>query len=471
MPTISIITSTYNRSKKLERAIKSVLAQSYGDFEYLIIDDCSTDQTEKLVRKYTKKDKRIRYFKTEKNSGHDALPKNIGFKNATGEYIAFLDDDDEWFPDTAKILYKYMKHTKADMVYGDYIIYDSSGKKSVGWSLNFSLQTLTQFNYITTGCGFIKRDAILAVGGMNENVPRFKDWNLWLRLAKAGYNIIHIPIPTLKLYTMNDDSISKKYDKDTEYDEYGRYKATFFNPADCKIYSDKTVLGEAKPLKVALYTMTYNRLPFTKEMYKAINKISGYDFDWFVLDQGSTDGTIDWLLAMQDTTNGYCKKKYYAWHKENIGIAKGWNECIKNIKMIGNYDIVIKIDNDALMLTQDWLKEMVEVFERNRMVVLSPYVEGLEDSPGGVMRQRSDGESPYILINDKVMGMVPNLGGIVFATTLKAIEDFKFPEELQGNKDYYLSKYLQSYNYNLLYMEELRVKHLGGKKGQVSDYK
>jgi glycosyltransferase involved in cell wall biosynthesis len=218
--------------------------------------------------------------------------------------------------------------------------------------------------------------------------------------------------------------------------------------------------------------MTLNRLEYTKQMFEAINRISGYDFDWFVLDQGSTDGTVDWLLKNQDVRTGHCVKKFYAWHKENIGIAKGWMECIKNIKMDGNrYDIVIKVDNDALMMTQDWLKDMVDIFERNQQVVLSPYVEGLEDSPGGVLRSRPDGQSPYVLINDKVMGMVPNLGGIVFASYMKLYDGFNFPEDIQGNKDYYLSKYAQSIGFNLLYMEELKVKHLGGKEGQTPDYK
>lgn len=460
-PKISVITSTYNRADKLSKAVESVLNQSFKNFEYLIIDDCSTDNTEKIVKGFINKDPRVRYFKTEDNSGHDGLPKNIGFKNAKGEYVAFLDDDDQFYVDTLKILYKYMKHTKADMVYGDYIIHDNNGKISPGWSLNFNLQNLTNFNFITTGCGMVRLERIREVGGMNENIPRFKDWNLWIRLAKAGCSILHVPIPTLQLNTSNDDCISKKFDKETEYDENGRYKATWFNPADCKIYADKTILGGKPPLKVAIYTMTMNRLEFTKQMYEAMNKTADYPFDWFVLDQGSTDGTVEYLKD----------KCILIKEKNNIGIAKGWNKLISRIRSEDKYDIAIKIDNDAKMLTQGWLKEMVDVFERNKMLVLSPYVEGLEDSPGGVMRQRPDGQSPYILINDKVMGMVPNLGGIVFACYLNMFDGFTFPEELQGNKDYYLSQYARSIGYNLLYMEELRVFHIGGKEGQVKDYK
>jgi len=425
----------------------------------LVIDDCSTDGTADVIKKIIKIDGRIKFFTTKKNFGNDAQPKNIGIKNAVGEYVAFLDDDDAYFRDTLKILYKYVSHTKADMVYGDYIMENKKGNRSAGWSMNFSLQYLNEFNYITTGSGMVKREKLIAVGGFNENVPRFKDWNLWLRLAKNGCSIIHVPIPVLLIYALREDSISKKYEKETEYDENGRYKPTFFNPADCKIYADKTVLGERKPLKVAIYTMTLDRLDLTKKMYKSLLDTAEYPFDWFVLDQGSKDDTPEYL-------KGKCN---LIEKKENIGIAKGWDLLIDEIKKKGGYDIVIKVDNDALMMTDGWLDKMAGIFRRNKQLILSPYVEGLNDSPGGVIRSRQDGKSPYILINDKVMGMVPNLGGIVFASPIELFDGFKFPNGIEGNKDYYLSQYAKQQGYSLLYMEELRVFHMGGDR-QTKDY-
>ena len=79
---ISIITSTHNRKYLLERAIKSVLAQSYKEWELIIVDDCSIDGTESLVKSFT--DSRIKYLKTETNSGSDSLPKNLGIKEEIG---------------------------------------------------------------------------------------------------------------------------------------------------------------------------------------------------------------------------------------------------------------------------------------------------------------------------------------------------------------------------------------------------
>jgi len=93
-PKISIILSTYNRKNLLKKAIKSVLLQTFKDFELIVVDDCSTDKTQELVKNFKSKDKRIKYFRMKKNFGNDSQPKNVGILKSEGEYIAFLDDDD-----------------------------------------------------------------------------------------------------------------------------------------------------------------------------------------------------------------------------------------------------------------------------------------------------------------------------------------------------------------------------------------
>ena len=92
---ISVVLPTFNRANLVSRAIKSVLAQSYEYFEFIIVDDCSDDNTKEIVDSFT--DPRIRYISHEKNSGASAA-RNTGIKAARGDYIAFLDSDDEWFP-------------------------------------------------------------------------------------------------------------------------------------------------------------------------------------------------------------------------------------------------------------------------------------------------------------------------------------------------------------------------------------
>lgn len=455
---ITIITSTFNRKKLLKKTIQSVLEQSEKDFELIIIDDCSTDGTPQMVKRYLK-DKRIRYLKTDKNCGSDSQPKNIAIREAKGEYICFLDDDDIYRKDALKVLSKYIKETGVDAVYGDYLI-SEKGKLKPGWSLDFNGALLQKMNYISMSVAMVKKSCLIEVGGFDETVPKFKDWNLWLRLHKRGYHFLHIPIIITQVYPQKD-SISEKFK--VEYDKDGKYLPTFFDPVDMPVYANKTIVGENRAIKVAIFTMTMDRLDYTKRMYKAMANLAGYPFDWFVVDQASNDGTVEWLEG---------KTKASILNKENVGIAKGWNDAVALIKKTDTYDIIIKNDNDAEMMTENWLLEMVELFKRNRTIILSPYVEGLEDSPGGVMRNRQDGQSPYVIINDKVLGISPFLGGIVWASPIEVYNNFLFPDETfyMGNKDRMISEYAKTIGYTLFYCEELRVSHIDGTKGQHLKY-
>lgn len=475
---VSVIISTYNRKDLLKKAIRSVLAQTMGDFECIVVDDCSTQDVEQLVRSFG--DPRVQYIRTPENSGHDGRPKNLGIMAAKGEYVAFLDDDDSYRPEALKILTRYADDSKVDVVYGDYVI---DGKP--GWSIDFNSGRLAQHNFISMCVAMVRRTSLVKVGGFDENVPKFKDWNLWLRLQKNGASFLHIPIFVSDV-SVQEESVSSKFE--VERDEAGAYKPTFFNPADCLIYPEKTSLGYPKPLRIAIYTLTMNRLEYTKQMYKALDTTAGYQFDWYVIDQGSKDGTPDWLKSLTrdlvpageaviegDLSSGTNLKRSraklrYRLYEQNVGLAKGWNNIVDFIKSEGEYDIIIKVDNDAELMTQDWLKAMVEIFKRNRKLILSPYVEGLEGTPGGVLRQRSTGDSPYLMIADYVLGYVPHLGGIVYATPIDIWEKWKFDDTYQGNKDYLLSQYARKNGYTLLYMEEFRVWHIDGTTGQHKKY-
>ena len=94
-PKVSVIVPTHNRADLLPRAVDSVLAQTYGDYEMVIVDDCSSDNTQDVIAGFS--DPRIRSFRHDRNRGQSAAI-NTGIAHARGEYIGFLDDDDEWLP-------------------------------------------------------------------------------------------------------------------------------------------------------------------------------------------------------------------------------------------------------------------------------------------------------------------------------------------------------------------------------------
>ncbi len=99
---VSVIIPTYNRADLLPTAISSVLAQTYTDWELIVVDDASTDNTREVIKEWEAKDSRIRSVSLNKNSGGPAHPKNVGVESARGEFIAFLDHDDEWLPEKLK---------------------------------------------------------------------------------------------------------------------------------------------------------------------------------------------------------------------------------------------------------------------------------------------------------------------------------------------------------------------------------
>lgn len=95
---VSVITPSYNSSAFISQTIDSVLFQTYTDWEMLIVDDCSTDDSASIIKQYSKRDARIKYLKTDLPSGSPCEPRNIGIMSAQGRYIAFLDSDDVWLP-------------------------------------------------------------------------------------------------------------------------------------------------------------------------------------------------------------------------------------------------------------------------------------------------------------------------------------------------------------------------------------
>ncbi len=127
---ISVILPTYNSAKFIKYSVNSVLAQSYSNIELIIVDDCSTDNTLKIVKNYKKKDKRIRYIRTNKNSKTAGYPRNLGIKYAKGDFIAFIDVDDYWYPNKLKYQLRYLKKKDLLSCTASNYVKESETKKS-----------------------------------------------------------------------------------------------------------------------------------------------------------------------------------------------------------------------------------------------------------------------------------------------------------------------------------------------------
>lgn len=189
---VSVIIPTHNRANKLFYSVNSVLLQSYNNYEVLIIDDCSTDNTKDVVKQLQDEyPGKIIYYKLEKNSG-PAKARNFGVGKAIGKYIAFHDDDDEWYPDKLEIqMKKMLQDNSIDLTFGQMTRY--LGGKFVNivcdrfdWYhiQDRFFQQLLMENYIGAPTIVMKKEAFIRLGGFCEKIPSLEDWDLAIRAAR-----------------------------------------------------------------------------------------------------------------------------------------------------------------------------------------------------------------------------------------------------------------------------------------------
>ena len=118
-PNVSVITPVYNAEKFLKETIDSVLKQTYKDYDYLLVDDCSTDSSADIVKEYAENDNRVKYIKLKENSGA-AVARNTGLEHAQGRYIAFVDSDDLWYPEKLEKQLTFMQENNEAFTYTKY---------------------------------------------------------------------------------------------------------------------------------------------------------------------------------------------------------------------------------------------------------------------------------------------------------------------------------------------------------------
>lgn len=185
---VSVITPSYNCGKFIEDTIKSVINQTYENWELIIIDDCSNDCTREVVEKYIKVDSRIKYFVLEKNSGA-AVARTKGIKLAKGRYIAFLDSDDVWKPQKLEKQIAFMRKNKYAITCTSYQKIDEFGN-----SLNIVNKANDKINYNklllenSVGNSTVVYDAQKLGKFEVPNIQKRNDYALWLKiLKKADY--------------------------------------------------------------------------------------------------------------------------------------------------------------------------------------------------------------------------------------------------------------------------------------------
>lgn len=214
---VSIVMPTYNRGNVIHKAINSVINQSYSNWELIIIDDGSTDNTKEVVRYYLEKDLRIKFVSNSLNKGANAC-RNQGATLANGKYLAFIDSDNQWYKDKLIKQLEIIEDSSLniDFVYSKEEVIDEKFVTIVprrAYSMEELRKVLPLKNVVDTSTVLMKKAIFFSVGGFDENMPRFQDWELFFRIVVVyGYNGICVN-EVLNKNILQSDSISKSNKK------------------------------------------------------------------------------------------------------------------------------------------------------------------------------------------------------------------------------------------------------------------
>jgi teichuronic acid biosynthesis glycosyltransferase TuaG len=229
---VSVITPTYNSSKYIRFTIESIISQTYKNWELLITDDFSSDNTIQIIESYAKNDSRIKLFKLEENSGA-GIARNFSINKAQGRYIAFCDSDDQWKKNKLEFQLKFMKENNLVFSFTDYDIIDEQGisKGHIKCPKFLTYNKLLKNNYI--GCLTVIYDTKTLGKLLMPKIRKRQDWVLWLSIMKKikftkGLNT------SLSIYRDRSNSISSskfyllKYNWNVYHKELGFNKIISF---------------------------------------------------------------------------------------------------------------------------------------------------------------------------------------------------------------------------------------------------
>ncbi|MGE5799190.1 MAG: glycosyltransferase, partial [Syntrophaceae bacterium] len=356
-PLVSVIVPTYNRPDQLVAALKSILAQTYRNVEIIVVNDCGTDVEPRISS--LNQDRSITYVKHGKNRGL-AAARNTGIKVARGKYIAYLDDDDLFYPPHVETLVRALESGEYKVAYtdayrahqekrnGEYAV----TKRDVPYSFDFDYDRILTTNFIPVLCFMHERACVEETGLFDESLKRLEDWDMWIRMSRK-FKFAHIKELTCEFSWRTDGTTMSSGQMDEFVEARKRIADKYFSAppsgAPRPRYAEK-----AKESLVSIVILTFNQMNYTKECVESIRKHTPEPHEILFVDNGSTDGTTQWLRKLSRENGRYRLIE----NKTNLGFAKGCNQGIEAAS--GEY--VLLLNNDTVV-TKDWLSGMLETLK------------------------------------------------------------------------------------------------------------
>lgn len=214
---ISIVIPSYNRCPIIRRALDSIINQTYGNWECIIVDDCSTDNTKEEVLKYAQSDNRFKYLLNNRKKGAQGA-RNVGILASQGDWVVLFDSDNRMHQDFLKKVIESIEKEKVDVCSCWSNVIDEKTEEKVGvfkWSGfgDVHNRLLTGKSYFDNSSTIIRRQLLIDIGLLDEECPAFQEWDTHIRLSQLGcYYTIQENL--IDYYTGVANSISSSKDKD-----------------------------------------------------------------------------------------------------------------------------------------------------------------------------------------------------------------------------------------------------------------
>ncbi len=361
-PNVSVIITCYNYARYLTDAVESVVHQTFQDFEIIIVNDGSTDETQKvaefLIVKYPQN--KIHIINQE-NSGQPAISRNRGIEKAKGEYILCLDADDKIAPTMLEECFDVLKSNQnISFVYTDRLDFD--GSEQVVGAGEYDFELLKYDNHISY-CALIKRVLWENIGGYRTNIKGCEDWDFWVAAAARGFVGKRVPKPLFH-YRRHDTGVfqSVQWRLHEAHAQIVENNSEVYSSEE--ITSAKKILTEIQEWKsnskptVSVIIPTYNRV---KQLSQAINSVLDQtfrDFEIIVIN----DGGVDVKNLIDDLNSD--KNIVYINLATNRGLPAARNIGIKIAR--GKY--IAYLDDDDIYYTGH-LKTLVDFLETTQSKV------------------------------------------------------------------------------------------------------
>lgn len=371
-PLVSVIVPTHNRPYMLRETIQSILDQTFRDFEIIVVNDAGQDVSNVIA---SFNSSRITYLTHTQNKGL-AASRNTGIRAAKGKYIAYLDDDDVYYPSHLETLVSHLESTDCHIAYTDSyqanqkLIGDSyqTVNRTLQYSRDFDYELILVQNFIPVLCFMHSRAIIEEVGYFDETLRSHEDWDLWVRVSRK-FRLDHLATVTSE-YRWRDDGSTMTSSKAADY--YNTAKAIYHKIRMSIPVSQETIQKQESSLmgrRNELYQLrlnifcsiiipVYNNLELTKKCLEAIfAHTSERMFELVIIDNASSDGTGEHLKNL-----GYGKFKLIS-NQYNVGYTTACNQGAKIAT--GKYLVFLNNDTEP---KEGWLDYLVATAEQDLLI-------------------------------------------------------------------------------------------------------